>query len=648
VEAKKKYEELATIDYLTQLPNRFGLYEYYNSLKTDEPINVMFFDIDNFKKVNDTYGHHIGDELLIAVSNKVSETVKGAFVSRIGGDEFVVVLTGERDRNGVIEVAQTILGCVDALDISVDVKAVISLSIGVILNQVAQNNLDELLYKCDAAMYQAKKNGKNAYVIYDDIEKELNFKKAVETEMKAALEQGQFQVYFQPQVNMINTKMVGAEALVRWVHPTGGVRKPKQFLHILEENGFVISMDMYVFEEVCKLRKKWKGTSMATIPTGVNMSKLHMYRYDFVDKLKALVDKYELSTSEFIIEFSEIGQKDVNEGRAVVGTINRLKEEGFSIALDDFGSGDASLSILKMANVDMIKLGEAFFQNSDTDRKSKVIIKHLISMVKELKLSMVIEGVVSKNQERFLVSSGGDTAQGYYYSEPLTVDCFEKYTEEHMQRKDKIITYHFNNNLLDENGENEGNMIGTVEYAEGILKTVGSLHFMGGAPMKNVIYLPSNILCCDSHTISMWIKVEKLNNWTSVLMGRADNGFMSIMPYAWERVPMYRAKDEWDENGWYDALGKELTTDEWVHLCVTFNSKTSLARIYQNGVITGKRDNMFELTECTILALGGDYYQESLTGFVSELSFYNYAKTEEEVMELYMSYVNSPDFNGNK
>ena len=645
MESKGNYEKLAVTDYLTKLPNRRGLYEFYSTLQPNERIHVMFLDIDNFKKVNDTYGHQMGDDLLVAVTKKIQEKVNGAFVSRMGGDEFVIVITGDIDEKEVLETAKRILNSVIELDIVVDVKAVISLSIGIILNQNSNNNLDDVLFKCDAAMYQAKKNGKNGYVTYDTIEKELNFKKSVELEMKDALRNGEFQVYLQPQVNIINSKVVGAEALVRWNHPKDGVRTPKKFLYLLEENGFIIEMDMNVFEQVCRQRQKWKDTPFGTIPIGVNMSKLHLYQPDFVKELLEITSKYDVQPSEIVIEITENMHKDNDE---MMSTIVELKEAGFGTAIDDFGSGYSTLSLLRNIDVDQLKLDEEFINTCNNDRKSKVIVKNLITMAKDLHLDIIVEGVMNKAQERFLINSGCDVVQGYYYSKPLPIDEFEKFFEQHMQREDRIITYHFNDNLLDENGENEGNIVGDVKYGKGVLEDVGSLHISGGLPMKNIVYLPTDILGNDSFTISMWLKTENFNNWTSVIFAQSENGFLSIMPYAWERVPMFRVKDDWDENGWDDVLGKEIQDKEWVHLCVTYNSKTTLARIFQNGVLTGKRDNMFQLSHYKMMVLGGDYFQTSYEGLISELYICNYAKTQVEVKDMYDSYLNNPKFLGIK
>lgn len=644
MESKGNYEKLAVTDYLTKLPNRRGLYEFYNALQPNERIHVMFLDIDNFKKVNDTYGHQMGDDLLVAVTKKIQEKVNGAFVSRMGGDEFVIVITGDIDEKEVLDTAKRMLNSVIELDIAVDVKAVISLSIGIILNQNSNNNLDDVLFKCDAAMYQAKKNGKNGFVTYDTIEEELNFKKSVELEMKDALKNGEFEVYLQPQMNIINSKVVGAEALVRWNHPKDGIRTPKKFLHLLEENGFIIEMDMNVFEQVCSLRKKWRLTPFETITIGVNMSKLHLYQPDFVKELLEITNKYGVHPSELVIEITENMHKDNDE---MMNTIVELNEAGFGTAIDDFGSGYSTLSMLRNIDVDQLKLDEEFINTCTNDRKSKIIVKNLIAMAKELRLDIIVEGVMDKNQERFLINSGCDVVQGYYYSKPLPVKEFEKFYEEHMQRADRIITYHFNDNFLDANGENEGNLVGDVQFGKGVLEDVGSLHFIGGLPMKNVAYLPMDVLGNDSFTISMWIKAENYNNWTSVLFAQSENGFLSIMPYAWERVPMFRVKDDWDENGWYDVLGKEIQK-EWTHLCVTYNAKTTLARIYQNGVMTGKRDNMFQLSQYKMIVLGGDYFQTSFEGFISELYICNYAKTQIEVKDMYDSYRNNPKFLGKR
>ena len=637
--------ELAVMDYLTKLPNRHGMYDFYQAIDKSEVITLMFMDIDNFKKVNDNHGHSMGDELLIEVSNQLKKVAKKASVFRIGGDEFVLIFVGKLSEKKVIELACTIQESKKELNVPVDVKALISFSVGVISNQSAAEDLNELLYKSDAAMYQVKKNGKGGYLLYNSIEKELLYKKSVEREMRDALKNGEFQIFIQPQINMVNSKVIGGEALVRWVHPEDGVRLPGSFLSVLEENGFIVEMDMYVFEEVCKQRAQWRGTPLGEIPTCVNMSKLHLYEKNFVQDLIAITEKYDVQPSEIIVEMSECLEDHHEELKE---TFAELKQAGFKTAIDDFGTGHLALSMLADTEMDVLKLDEGLLTACEQNNKSKVIVKNVIKMAKELRLHIIAEGVNNKTQERLLLNWGCDMAQGYYYCKPAPVEEFEYFYTTRMNSTDGIIRYHFCNHLLDESGTHVGKMNGNVEFAPGIIDGVGSVKFIGGEQLENVVQLPDDIFKSDSFTLGMWIKPEELTNWTSVFFAHGENGFISIMPYAWEKVPMFRVKDEFDDSGWYDATGEELKAGEWTYICVTYNAKTALGRIYQNGEIKGKRNDMFQVSQIRQVVLGGDYYKEGFKGCISEFMLCNHTMTDKEIKEIYDSYVNNPSFKGRK
>ena len=207
-------EHSAECDYLTGLANRRGLYDYYLSLPKETVLHAMFIDIDNFKRVNDIYGHSMGDKLLINIGQLIESHTK-SFASRIGGDEYVVLLDGTLSQEDTEKIAQALLSDMENIDFRKDILSLISLSIGIVLQQSAAQALDEVLAKCDTAMYQAKYNGKNQYTVYKSYDKALETKRNIELEMEDALKNGDFHVYFQPKVNMVSSKLYGAEALSR-------------------------------------------------------------------------------------------------------------------------------------------------------------------------------------------------------------------------------------------------------------------------------------------------------------------------------------------------------------------------------------------------------------------------------------------------
>ena len=218
---QKEIHRLAYTDYLTGLANRRGLYNYFSDLPNNSSMHFMFIDIDNFKRVNDVYGHSMGDVLLVQVSQLIRSKLSTGFISRVGGDEFVVIIDGSFKAEEVTAIAQSVIDGLNSIDFRKDILSLISLSVGIILEQNAGTDLDEILYKCDSAMYRAKSDGKNRYVVYRKIEKSIELAKRIESEMENALNNGEFHVYLQPKMNMITSKLVGAEALSRWLHPSG-------------------------------------------------------------------------------------------------------------------------------------------------------------------------------------------------------------------------------------------------------------------------------------------------------------------------------------------------------------------------------------------------------------------------------------------
>ena len=248
--AKEKIETLAVLDYLTLLPNRSGLYSFYSGLSIQEYVTAMFLDIDNFKRVNDTYGHQVGDELLKAVTKDLQEIVPDAYIARIGGDEFVILIIGQREKHEILEVTEEICDSVERLAVSPEVRSVISLSVGVLLNEKAETTIDDVLFKSDSAMYYSKKTGKNRYTFYEQIQEEMEFKAKVESSMQQAIEDNEFKIYFKPIMNIVRSRIEAVEASIRWFRKDGEIWSPGRFLPIMEENGFVTVLERHAFERL--------------------------------------------------------------------------------------------------------------------------------------------------------------------------------------------------------------------------------------------------------------------------------------------------------------------------------------------------------------------------------------------------------------
>lgn len=640
---KDKIQSNENLDYLTNLPNRRGLYEYYDTLNPKEDMHFLFLDIDNFKIVNDVYGHSTGDELLIMVSAKIVENAVGTYISRIGGDEFVLVLPGIMTEKEVTNLARRILKEVSNSKYRQDILSTISISIGIILDQKPDCKLDEVLYKCDSAMYRAKQNGKNQFIIFNTMEEEVEERKTIEEEMHYALVHGEFVIYLQPKMNMLTSKLTGAEALVRWLHPKDGLRFPDKFIAIFENTGFIVELDLYVFEEVCKLKKKWQSEIFDNMVISVNMSRLHFYREDFVDKLLSITKKYDVRPSQLEIEITE--NIFLKNGKEILYTVNKLKQAGFLISVDDFGSGYSSLNMLKDIPADILKIDRGFLQISEDNEKSKTVIKNVITMGKDLKLQLIAEGVETMDQILFLTSCGCELAQGYYYSKPLPIEGFEVYAREHMALNEREVRFSFRGNLRDDCEEYEGIYNGSnLNYTLGVIDGSSAIYLPGGDVYKNVIKLPKCVIYSESYSISLWVKAEKEYPWTSLIYAEFDNGFASLVPVAWEGASVYRIKDSRDVCGWHDTSCCSLILNEWIHITITYDSKSEVARYYSNGRQAGFLEHIPPLRITKQIILGGDIFQKSFQGYICDLCIYDRAISAQEIWSSYRSYVTHPSF----
>lgn len=631
-------------DYLTNLPNRRSLYQYYLSLENEGVVHAMFLDVDNFKRVNDVYGHNMGDKLLVCIADFLRENVEG-FISRIGGDEFVILIEGTVSSDEILKTAERLIEKFKVMDYRKDILSMISLSIGVILNQPVFQSLDDVLSKCDIAMYQAKYNGKNRYTIYNAQDTMFETNRSIESEMEEALEEGQFQVYLQPKVNMVSSKLYGAEALSRWVHPIDGIRAPMYYIPLFEKNGFISLLDMYMFEEVCKIKASWAGKPYEHIPVSVNISRLHLYSKDFPEVLEEMAGRYGIPTHELELEITE--GTFIRDSVELIEMVNRLKEKGFLTSIDDFGSGYSALSILKDLPVDTIKIDKGFIQESTYDFKGKKVLRNVIAMCKDLKLDVVTEGVEVKAQVDYIVSCGCQIAQGYYYSKPMPVDEFCKFAEEYLGNSLENFTFRLNGNLKSEDGSMEAEIVGEgMYYEQGIFKDSKAMHFSGGICEQNYVHIPIQALVNDSFTISLWVRPHKNHLWAAALYVKYETGFSTLCPLAWEGHSDFRIRDSKEVNGWYDVSGVCLQEEVWWHYIITYNAKTETAVAFINGEVVSVMENVPTNRFVKRIMLGGDVYQPGFLGDICEVVFYNEVKDYDFVKQLHESYVSREDFIG--
>ncbi len=641
-------EKYYDCDYLTGLVSRRGLYDYYASLDKNCYVHALFVDIDNFKRVNDVYGHSMGDKLLISVSQLIkSHTVgcTGGLTARIGGDEYVLLMDASVRPEDVESLAQKMLVNLENLDFRKDILSLISLSIGIVLNQSVSQILDDILAKCDAAMYQSKYDGKNRYTIYRSYDKTLEFNRNIELEMYDALETGQFHVFLQPKVNMVSSELYGAEALSRWIHPEDGLRRPDMYIPLFEKNGFISKLDMYVYEEVCKLKSSWTSTEekYAHIPISVNMSRLHLYNKDFPEVLESIAYKYGIPTDELEIEITE--STFIKDNAELIRMIERLQDKGFLVSIDDFGSGFSALNLLKDLSVNTIKIDREFLRLSANNSRGKKVIRNIIAMCLDLKMDVVTEGIETKEQIDFITRCGCQIAQGFYYSKPIPVDEFVVFADEYLTNIHASYRFPFDGDTKADDCDMNAFLSGEgFTYGPGIFKDSKSIHLPGGEVEKNTIFIPNETIVNDSFTVSVWLKPEVFNAWISALYIKFESGFCSIIPNAFDGLSSLRIRDSKEVNGWYDVTGLPLNQNVWWHYSFSYNAKTETATAFINGEVVGALENVPTNRYVKWIILGGDVFQPSFVGYICEFVVYNEAKDHLFMKELHQSYTSRPDF----
>ena len=418
---------LAEQDGLTGLLNRSTFMSRVEGVIRDSlpgTYVMIYFDVDKFSAINTRFGHATGDRFLRMVANSVRKNAGPDSLScRISADFFAVCLPYDLQTiRRVQEVYQE-----DFRDMGLPFE--VTASFGLCVVDDPGIPVDVLMDRAALAQRSIKGNYHKRYAYYDENMREAVLEKqTVESDMGAALEQGRFLVYLQPQYHLASGHIIGAEALVRWAHPERGLLTPDRFIPIFEQNGFISEMDAYVWEEVCKLLRKWLDEDVGFVPVSVNISREDLRDPALPEHLSELVLNYHLSPGVLGLEITETAYSDNPD--QVVDAVRRLREKGFSVEMDDFGSGYSSLNLLKDVPVSGLKLDLRFLAGEDTAGRGGSIVNSMVRMAKWLNLPVVAEGVETPQQAAYLKSIGCDNAQGYLYGRPMPASAFEELLRE--------------------------------------------------------------------------------------------------------------------------------------------------------------------------------------------------------------------------
>jgi diguanylate cyclase (GGDEF)-like protein len=433
--ARARIEYLAYYDILTGLPNRQLFIRQVgrainDAKQSDQLVALLYLDLDRFKRINDNLGHGVGDALLQNVARKLEQSVRplayseapegrpthdGARVARLGGDEFVIMLTGISTEEQIVAVAEQIkLAMAEPLDCGGH-RLVVTPSIGIALYPRDGTDIEDLLVKADMAMYQAKDLGRNSYSFFGHSMAVRSLGRLeLENDLRAAFEKNEFQVFYQPKVELATGTIVGVEALMRWHHIKRGWIAPDIFIPVAEESGLIVPMGDWVIREACKQLKAWADEGLGSLTVAVNVSVQQLASVDFVESVFRALEEYGIAPSLLELEITEsLLMRNIQDTSLC---LKRFRAAGISLAIDDFGTGYSSLGYLRQFPVDALKIDRSFVKDLHTSSDDAAICAAIIAMARELKLKVVAEGVQNAEQLEFLRRHQCDQAQGYLIS----------------------------------------------------------------------------------------------------------------------------------------------------------------------------------------------------------------------------------------
>ncbi len=429
-EAQARLLHMATHDPLTDLPNRTLFMEQLtaslNTVKNQPAAQfaVLFLDCDRFKLVNDSLGHLLGDQLLLAITDRLQTLCaeQVSLLARLGGDEFTLLLTGIDSANPAIELAEDIQQAFARPFILDEHEIFTSVSIGIALGSAQYDDPSFILRDADTAMYQAKASPTDSYKVFDaDMHARVRSRLQLENDLRRALENNEFELVYQPIIALAEQRLQGFEALLRWNHPQQGVVSPLDFIPICEETGLILPLGEWVLNTACQQLQTWcQQTALASaLSMSVNFSTRQLTQlHQLPDLIAQVLYKAQLSAQHLKVEITESALME--NPNAVAQLLQRLQAQGLSICIDDFGTGYSSLSYLHQFPINQLKIDQTFIGRLDQETESQTIVRVILDLANTLGLTVVAEGIETKTQQQWLVQQGCQLGQGYWFSHPLS------------------------------------------------------------------------------------------------------------------------------------------------------------------------------------------------------------------------------------
>lgn len=440
--AEKEMRYLAYFDALTGLPNRRYFHERLDKIiegieNKPHMIAVFFIDIDNFKRINDSLGHDLGDDLLVMFSSRLSDCIresgvleesgnvqKNLLVSRLGGDEFTIIIDKLLDKNTVSVIAEHIIEAYVEPFLLAGQEVVVTGSVGISISDMNDVSSEKMMKCADLAMYEAKHSGKNNYRLYSaDTKNSSEENLGLEIEMRRAIDNDEFDVHFQPIVDINTSKTIGTEVLTRWNHPAHGVVPPDKFIPVAESIGLINQLGEIILNKACKQFKQWQNNGFELEKLNVNFSAIQFNQLDLFEKVTHILSINHLSPKYLVIEITESLSMSLDQ--EVVDTLKNFRSLGAQIAIDDFGTGQSNLRYLSLLPLDAIKIDRCFISTICEDLFNSGIVTTILALAESLNLDVVAEGVETQEQLELLKSLGLVHAQGFYFNKPLTAKEFE-------------------------------------------------------------------------------------------------------------------------------------------------------------------------------------------------------------------------------
>jgi diguanylate cyclase (GGDEF)-like protein len=439
-QAEEEIRLLAFYDGLTGLANRILFRDRLEqaiaaATRNNQIFALLYLDLDHFKRVNDTLGHHIGDLLLKNVAETLRQNLRrsdtvarlsmdyDSMIARLGGDEFTILLSDIKDTESAAVVARHLLQAIPAVYDCDGYDVSVTTSIGISVFPQDGTTAEMLLKNADSAMYQAKDSGRNNYQFYEE---SLNLaameRFSIEKDIRRALYKEEFILYYQPQIDLATRKIVGAEALIRWFHPEKGMIPPDGFIPIAEDSDLIIGINRWVLQAACKQMSEWKEAGLPSVKVGVNLSGYKFVNQNIVQSIKDALETVRFEGNDLEVEITEnVLMQDTDD---TVSILNQIKALGVTMTLDDFGTGYSSLGYLTSFPFDAIKIDRSFVTECPKKPDNLVIVRTIIAMGHSLEKRVVAEGIETEEELELIKGYGCDEAQGYYFSPPVPPDTF--------------------------------------------------------------------------------------------------------------------------------------------------------------------------------------------------------------------------------